>query len=172
MKLIMIIFYVLEVIAGLSAVCILFTRNIFYGALFLIVCLLSISGIFILLNAEFLAVTQILIYTGGVLLLIVFGVMVTGKLLGKPLVVNNKYWLLGCILGASVFATLPKLFSDVKFYSNNSALTPEGYNSINQIGILFMTDYVLPFEVTGILLLIALIGAAVSISAFTLFKKL
>lgn len=172
MKPVMIIFYVLEVLAGLSAISILFTRNVFYGALFLIVCLLSISGIFILVNAEFLAVTQILIYTGGVLLLIVFGVMVTSKILGKPLVVNNKYWLLGCILGASVITTLPKLFSDAKFYSNNSAITAEGNNSINQIGILFMTDYVLPFEVTGILLLIALIGAAVSISAFTFFKKL
>jgi NADH-quinone oxidoreductase subunit J len=166
-----ILFYGFEVLAALSAIAILFIRNVFYGTLLLIVSLLSIAGIYIFLNAEFIAVTQILIYAGGILVLIIFGVMLTSKFSGKPLVVKNKHWLPGVVVGTFFFTLLTKLFSETHFYENAQPHSESTYTPINQIGILVMSDYVLPFEVAGILLLVALIGAAVIASSFNSIKK-
>ncbi|HPH47169.1 MAG TPA: NADH-quinone oxidoreductase subunit J, partial [Chryseolinea sp.] len=63
------IFYFLEAVAALSAISIIFIRNVFYGALLLITCLLALAGIYVLAFAEFIAVTQILIYAGGILVI-------------------------------------------------------------------------------------------------------
>jgi NADH:ubiquinone oxidoreductase subunit 6 (subunit J) len=164
-------FYAFELFAALSAVAILFVKNIFYGALLLIVCLLSLAGIYVISNAEFIAVTQILIYAGGVLVLIIFGVMLTTRISGKPLVVKSHNWFAGTLVGLSFLIVLIILFSDSGFYTNNPVAVEQRYTSINKIGILLMTDYMLPFEVAGILLLIALIGAAVVASSFNLTKK-
>lgn len=166
------LFYGLEILAALSAIAILFTKNVFYGALLLITCLLAIAGIYIIAHAEFLAATQILIYAGGVLVLIIFGVMLTSKISGKPLVVENKNWMAGSLVGLFFLVTLSKLFSETTFYGNDMVAKPSKYTSINQIGILFSTDYVLPFELTGILLLVVLIAAAVVASSFNSAKKL
>lgn len=165
------LFYGLAIVAALSAIAILFTRNVFYAALFLIMCLLAVAGIYIIANAEFLAVTQILIYAGGVLVLVIFGVMLTSKISGKPLVVENKNWIAGSFIGLFFLITLSKLFSETAFYTNDTVTKQSGYTSINQIGILFSTDYVLPFELTGILLLVVLIAAAVVASSFNSAKK-
>lgn len=159
------IFYSLEVLAGVSAVCILFTRNVFYAALLLIITLLSVAGIYVLTQAEFMAVTQILIYAGGVLVLIIFGVMLTSKISGKPLVVQNRNWIAGSFVGIICATFLIKLFAEASFYKDDSLSSATTYNSVNQIGILLMSDFVMPFEVAGILLLVALICAAVVASS-------
>jgi NADH:ubiquinone oxidoreductase subunit 6 (subunit J) len=166
-----ILFYGFEVLAALSAITLLFIRNVFYGTLLLIVCLLSIAGVYIFLNAEFIAVTQILIYAGGILVLIIFGVMLTSKFSGKPLVVENKHWLPGIVVGFFFFALLSKLFSETHFYSNDQLQQESTFTPINKIGVLLMSDYVLPFEVAGLLLLVALISAAVIASSFNSIKK-
>jgi NADH-quinone oxidoreductase subunit J len=165
-------FYAFEFLAAISAVAILFIKNVFYGTLLLIVCLLSLAGIYIVSNAEFIAVTQILIYAGGVLVLIIFGVMLTSRISGKSLVVKNHNWFAGSLVGLPLFILLIALFSDSSFYTSNQIAVKQGYTSINKIGILLMTDYMFAFEVAGILLLIALIGAAVVASSFNLTKKL
>ena len=165
------IFYSLEILAAVSALSILFTKNVFYGALLLIICLLAIAGIYIIANAEFLAVTQILIYVAGVLVLIIFGVMLTSKISGKSLVVENKNWFAGSLVGLFFMITLTRLFFETNFYSSNLVVKESAYTTINQIGILFSTDYVLPFELTGILLLIVLVAAAVVASSFNSAKK-
>jgi NADH:ubiquinone oxidoreductase subunit 6 (subunit J) len=164
-------FYGFEILAALSAAGILFTRNVFYGTLLLIVCLLSLAAIYILAVAEFVAVTQILIYAGGVLVLILFGVMLTSKISGKPLVVENQYRVRGPLVGLSVFTMLCLLFSQAHFFTASPVEVETPYTSINQIGILLMSDYVLPFETAGVLLLVALIGAAVVASSFNSIKK-
>ena len=166
-----VIFYAFEVIAALSVILILFTRNVFYGTLLLITCLLSIAGLYIFLNAEFLAVAQILIYAGGVLVLIIFGVMLTSKFAGKSLMVANKHWLPGIFVGIFFFSLLTKFFGETPFHVDSSVPPESTYTSINQIGILLMSDYVLPFEVAGIVLLVALIGSAVVVSSFNITKK-
>lgn len=161
-----VLLYAFEVLAGLAAVGILFVRNVFHAALLLIVCLISLAGVFVFHHAEYIAVTQILVYAGGVLVLIIFGIMLSSRITGKPLAVNNQYVPGGLLIGLILTATLIKLFSQQRFHQ--AVLQPETGidNPIQQTGITLMRDYVLPFEVAGMLLLIALIGAAVTASSF------
>lgn len=163
MSLISLALYIFEALAGAAALGILFVRNVFHAALLLIVCLISLAGVFVIYNAEFIAVTQILVYAGGVLVLIVFGIMLSSRIAGKPLVVTNQYVLPASLAGILSAGILIKLFSEQPFAQQPGALPG---NPMNQTGIALMRDYVLPFEIAGILLLIALIGAAVTASSF------
>jgi NADH-quinone oxidoreductase subunit J len=108
--------------------------------------------------AEFLAVTQILIYAGGVVVVILFGIMLTSKTSGTALTVKNtnvfSAALLGCLLIYLLIRLLTKDFS-------NAQTEPLDFNSIRETGINLMTSHLLAFEVAAILLLVTLIGAAV-----------
>lgn len=159
-----ILFYAFSAVASISCIGILITRNIFYGALLLLTCLLSVAGIYVLAFAEFVAVTQILIYAGGVLVVIIFGIMLTAKISGKPLSVKNSKWGAGIITGCSFLILLIYYFSQATFIKRIAQQDRYALNSINRIGTELMSDFVLPFEIAGILLLVALIGAAVMAS--------
>ena len=158
-----VILYTFVSIAALAAFAILFVKNIFYATLLLIVCLLSIAGIFVLSHSEFLAATQIMIYAGGVLVLIIFGLMLTAQVSGKPMQVGQQNVLPGALVAASFLAVL--IYSYAQIVAD-SLLGSIANNPIGTIGILLMTDFALPFEVSGLLLLTSLIGAAVTASSF------
>jgi NADH:ubiquinone oxidoreductase subunit 6 (subunit J) len=170
MNILSITLYGFEALAGLSALGILFVKNVFHAALMLIVCLLALAGIFVVYNAEFIAVTQILIYAGGVLVLIIFGVMLTSRMAGKQLIVKNQYVFGASLISLFMAALLIMLFSEQNFYHADKAEVTAN-NSINQIGISLISDYALVFEVSGILLLAALLGAAVTASSFNAKKQ-
>jgi NADH-quinone oxidoreductase subunit J len=152
-----IIFYFFFGLAALAASGIVFSKNVFKSALFLLVCLLALSGIYVLAFAEFLAVTQILIYAGGILVVIIFGIMLTTKISGKPLVVNNGNIPGGWLAGISVFVLLATYLPQEPLSQVNNA-KPE---NISTIGLKIFIDYTLPFEAVGLLLLVSLIGAGV-----------
>jgi NADH:ubiquinone oxidoreductase subunit 6 (subunit J) len=156
-----ILFYLFAIGAIFSGVGILITRNILRGVLMLLVALLCIAGIYVLAFAEFVAVVQLLIYAGGVLVVIIFGIMLTAKISGKPLIVKNSKWGAGLITAFSFLFFLIYFFYQEKFRDSTAVANDGGYTPINQVGIKLMSDFVLPFEVAGILLLISLIGAAV-----------
>lgn len=162
--------YGFEIIAGLSALGILFVKNVFHAAMLLIVCLLALAGVFVLYHAEFIAVTQILIYAGGMLVLITFGIMLTSRMAGKQLMVTNQYVFGASLISVFLAALLIKLLTEQTFYKHPVTAESSSYNSINQIGILLMSDYAFAFEVSGVLLLVALLGAAVSASSFNIKK--
>lgn len=161
MKVEIYILYFFMIMAGGSALAILFTRNVFKAALLLLGCLLSIAGIYVLLNAAFIAVTQILIYAGGVVVVIIFGIMLTTRISGKPLVVQSGNVFSGSLAGLGLFITMVLLFQTAAFRPTTESI---GEDSLSRIGIHLMSDFVLPFEVAGVLLLIALVGAAVTAS--------
>jgi NADH:ubiquinone oxidoreductase subunit 6 (subunit J) len=171
MSIFSIVFYGFEFLAAISAISILFVKSVFQAALLLITCLLSLAGIFVLSSAEFVAVTQILIYAGGVLVLIIFGIMLTSRLAGKPLIVKNQYIFAGSLMAVFFSTVLIKLFSEQNFFQAETSVIKGSENPINRIGISLMSDYVLPLEIAGVLLLIALIGAAVTASSFNIYKK-
>lgn len=171
MNILSITLYGFEFLAGLSALGILFVKNVFHAALLLIVCLLALAGVFVLYNAEFIAVTQILIYAGGVLVLVIFGVMLTSRVKGKQLIVKNQYVFGASFITLFLTALLIKLFAEQNFYQQKASDQVSAPNSINQIGISLMSDYALVFEVSGILLLVALLGAAVTASSFNIRKQ-
>lgn len=148
----------------ISVIAMLLSRIVFHAALALLACLISLAVIYAVLNAEFLAITQLIIYAGGVLVLILFGIMLTNRISGKPLLTENQHIIPGIIifLGFWSMFTLAYLKTDWKETSANTALP----SSINHVGVELMTTYVAPFEIGGLLLLICLVGAALTASAF------
>jgi NADH:ubiquinone oxidoreductase subunit 6 (subunit J) len=145
-------------LCALSALCILFTRDVLRAALYLLLCLLSAAALYIFMMAEFLAVAQILVYAGGIIIVILFGIMLTAKISDKPLIVQHGNIVAGIIGGLGVFMLLA---INLQPYFSRQAISLEGGGDrVFETGILLMTTYLLPFEIAGVLLLVALIGAS------------
>jgi NADH:ubiquinone oxidoreductase subunit 6 (subunit J) len=168
MNILTFISYFFMLAAAVSATGILLSRNVFKAALMLLVCLLSIAALYVLSFAEFVAITQILVYAGGVLVVIIFGIMLTSKLSGKPLQVGHTNIFVALLSGILLFVLLANFIADDLFAAPQHALETQG--ALQTIGTNLMTTYALPFEIAGILLLVALIGAAV-ITSFMKSKK-
>ena len=154
-----IVFWILSFVLLVSAFMVVSLRNIFHCALFLILCLFSVAGIFILLGAEFLAAAQVLIYIGAVAVLMIFAIMLTSNLAGKKISQTNENGVI------SFFICLIFGFTSLLLIGNThvwrlAAQDVATDNTIN-IGSYLMTEFALPFEVVSILLLAAMIGAIV-----------
>ena len=155
------LFYLFMILAAGGATAILFSRNVFKSALYLLVTLLSIAALYALSYAEFLAVTQILIYAGGITVVIIFGIMLTTRISGRPLKVSNTHILSGGIVAIALFILLTRYLPAIP--RTDKSLEPK---HISYIALSIFSEYSLPFELAGLLLLIALIGAAVISSQF------
>jgi len=156
-----IVFWLLAAVSVGGALLVLSTHNMFRAALSLVVSFLGVAGIFALVNAEFLAVVQILVYAGGVAVLVIFAVMVTrdvtegNRTTGmQPLAAIVSVGVLSALIYAIVQAkwdllpdTLPAPAAAV-FVDTPASL-----------GGLLLNEFVLPFEIAGIVLLAAVIGA-------------
>ena len=150
-----IVSYFFVLLAALSALGIILSKNVFKSALLLLISLLSVSAIYVLSFAEFVAVAQIMIYAGGVLVVIIFGIMLTTKISGRPLIVDHANIFPGMLAGICLLTVL------LKFLPGELISPGLAAENISTIGLRIFSDYTLPFEVAGLLLLIALIGAAV-----------
>jgi len=152
------LFYLISFVLIISALMVVTLKNIFHCALFLVLALFSVAGLYILLHAEFLAAVQILIYVGAVSVLMIFAIMLTSDLASKQIKQSNEQVLLGVFVGFSfLIACLASLPYTV--WRHVDKALPD--NNILTIGKLLMTDYVLPFEVVSVVLLAAMIGAIV-----------
>ena len=154
-----IIFYAFVLVAAFSAVTLVFTRHLLYGIVALLLTLLSVAAIFVMLGAEFLAITQILVYAGGVVVLLLFGIMLTHPVKGEALVVLHQYQSAAMLLGASFFALM--VMTITRPTGAEVLLVP----TMQDIGKQLMTRYVWPFELSGLLLLICLIASAFAATA-------
>lgn len=154
--------YFFMVGASVAAGTLLFIRNVFHAALALLVALLCVAALFVLMAAEFLAVTQVLIYAGGIVVILIFGVMLTTRLSGKPLVAPTKNAWAALLTGGGFFFIFVQTLFREEF---NSPGTFNSSDYIRQIGIALFTRYAFAFELAGLLLLVSLIAA--SISAFS-----
>lgn len=160
-----IFFYAFAVVAIISGLMVTVSRNPVHSALFLVVTLFCISGLFVLLNAQFLAVIQVLIYAGAIMVLFMFVLM----LLNLKVESNEFEKLLSVkILGVGAAGFM--LFEILYFITKDSGMegiinsaAQSGFTEGNTktIGKLLFTDFLLPFEVTSILLIVAIIGAVV-----------
>lgn len=159
-------FYIFATVAVVSALGVLLCRNPIYSAMSLVVTFFSLGGIYILMNAEFVAVIQILVYAGAILVLFLFVIMLLnvrpqdkGEKLTPQKIITG---LVGGAVTIGLLAQIIGLFqSDLQYGPKDvytvEAVTAEG--SIGVIGRLLYGEYVLPFEVISILLLVAVIGA-------------
>ncbi len=166
MNLTQLLFYFFAGLAVVSGLFILFTKNVLHAVLSLLAVFLGVSAIFVFAGADFLAITQLVVYVGGVLVLMLFGVMMTNRETGAAYPISkNKYFITGILSGVSILAMLgylvvknEKLFLSVSGKMDQTA-RPTG-TTIKTLGIGLMSEYVLVFEAAGVLLLMALIGAA------------
>jgi NADH-quinone oxidoreductase subunit J len=135
------------------------SRNLFHAALYLVLALFGIAGMFILLEAPFLAAVQILVYVGAISVLITITIMVTRRVMGTEAV--NRQWPVAAAVAALVMVTLG--FILLSQFSGASPVSDVPPNSIEQLGVAFADPqgFLVPFEVASVLLLAALIGAIV-----------
>jgi NADH-quinone oxidoreductase subunit J len=154
-----------------GAVAVLITKNIMHSCIFLLASLLGISGLYATMGADFVAVTQIMVYVGGIVILMLFAVMLTGgkdfvsraqNLLGLAPSMGNKW-----TYGIGLLVALVFLLTNVQLLSNVIKSVPaktfgnEFPSTVNKIGHLLIKDHVLAFELSSVLLLGALVGAAI-----------
>jgi NADH-quinone oxidoreductase subunit J len=152
------IFYILAAIMIGAAVMVVSIKNIFHSALFLVLCFFSVAGIYVLLEAEFLAAVQVLIYVGAITILMIFAIMLTHKLYSAKIRQSNEQVIPGLIIvGALLVATIFALGSTAWKLSFETAPV----QSTVGVGKLLLTKYVLPFEIVSVVLLTALIGAVI-----------
>jgi len=152
-------FIVVAVVGSISAVAVVTARNVVHAALYLVVTLASVGITFILLGAEFIGWVQILIYVGAIVILFLFGLMLTKAPIGRDALDNQQRWL-GALVGLGVFAGLVFLIADA-FPMADAVATEPVRGSTELIGSTLFRNYVLPFEAMAFLLLAALIGAIV-----------
>jgi NADH:ubiquinone oxidoreductase subunit 6 (subunit J) len=154
-------FLVLACITCGSALVMLWTKNILHAALAMFMTMLGLAGLYILAYADVMAVSHLMIYVGGVLILILFGIMLTKQNSRGDKDQNNlvteessRFWPLAIGLltfAGLVFILMRGNFGGLEVVDSNSKLS--------FVGISLLTDYALPFELVGVYLLIALIGA-------------
>jgi NADH-quinone oxidoreductase subunit J len=153
-------FYVIAIPMVFAAIKVVTTKNVVHAALYLVVVLSGIAAQFILLGAEFIAATQLLVYVGAIVVLFLFGIMLTRAQVGRDAEVDNEPsqrvagGLVAVILLALMTFAIYDQFSDV-------ALPEERVQTVAQVSDSIFSTYLVPFEATSVLLLAALIGAIV-----------
>lgn len=152
------VFYFFAAVTVISAGIVVFSRNIIYSAFSLLFTFFGVAGLYVLLNADFLAVTQLLIYVGGILVLLLFGVMLTNKAIDVEMKTGTLQTAPAAIIIAILAGTLCGLFWITDWRVVHSE--PNVSTTASALGEMFMTTYVLPFEVASVVLLVALLGAA------------
>jgi NADH-quinone oxidoreductase subunit J len=158
MQLFSVLFFIFGFITVASAFLVVFSRNIVYSAFSLLFTFFGVAGLYVLLQADFLAVTQVLIYVGGILVLLLFGVMLTNKVISVDIKTGTMQTIPALVLVAVIAGSLAGVFYSMW---RGTATPPEGMVSTTKpIGELLMTSYLLPFEIASVILLVALVGAA------------
>ena len=156
-----VIFFVLTMMALGGALGVVTSRNLFHSALFLVLSFAGVAGYYVLLDAGFLAVVQLLIYIGAIAILILFAIMFTRGLMVKHQSQSNDQWLIALLVAILAFVVLAVVLWQVDWpVAGRDALASPNV-SIGQLGQDLLGPYVIPFEVASVLLLVALIGAVI-----------
>ncbi len=159
-----VVFFIAGVGAVAGAIGVVAMRNPFYAVLSLVFHLLSLAALFLLLNAEFVAAAQVVVYAGAVMMLYVFVVSYVGGADEPPTLTGGPgLRIAGPLFAGALFAELcvAILGSGLQAIDSDGAPLPAGFGSPNQIGELLLTDFLFPFEVASFLLLVAAVGAVV-----------
>ena len=151
-------FGILALVMGVSALRVVTAKNVVHAALYLVLVLSGVAGIFILLAAEFLAIVQVLVYIGAIVVLFLFCIMLTRAPIGRSNELDNDQRWAGVLVGLGLFGLLSAIlyngFGRTKIQDNEVVKTGD-------VGLAIFQTYVIPFEVISVLLLAALVGAVV-----------
>lgn len=155
-----VLFVAFAVLAVGCALVAAFAPRIFYAAVGLLGSFLAVAGLYALLGADFLAVTQILVYVGGILVLLVFAVLLTGRVLGRMGLEGRASVVLPSIVGGLVFLALALTIHATSWGAGAPAGEPVPTTAPIGRALLDPERYLIPFELASVLLLSALVGAA------------
>jgi len=154
-----IIFCVLSVITLASAFMTIYSRKPMHSAIYLLICFTSITGHYLILNAQFLAMVNLIVYIGAIMILIVFTIMLMNlnkeNEVYKPRVTRLGAIVLFCLMCLVLIA----MFINSKPIVGEYTTTGEDYQSIKVLGKVLLNEYMVPFEFASVLLLVAMIGA-------------
>jgi len=139
-----------------SSLAVVLTKNLFHSVLYLALSLTATAGIFLALDAEFLAAVQLLLYAGGVVTIAVFAIVVTERLVGDRITQTSRYLASGAIVAGALFVAVAVIVGGVPL---PTAPPPMPGDVTRAIGEALLTRFVLPFELLGVLFLAALLGA-------------
>lgn len=153
-----IIFVLLGLLALGAALLVVTTRNVVHAALWLVVTLASVAGCYLMMTAEFVAWVQVLIYVGAVIVLLLFGIMLTKAPIGGDADLNSENRIAAAVVGLASAGTLTTL---VVHAFRHDYINLRAGTGAHAIGESIFRSYVLPFEVVSVLLLAALIGSIV-----------
>jgi NADH-quinone oxidoreductase subunit J len=161
MSITQVLFWVLSVTALGSALMVVTSKNLVYSVLYLIVTFFAISGHYILLNAQFLAIVNLIVYAGAIMVLFLFVIMLMN--LNVDVEPKKKKWLkvAGALAGGCLLLVIVAALKDAD-YKNQVAQTGTGdIGLIKNLGMVLFKDYVVPFEISSVLFLSAMTGAVV-----------
>ncbi len=160
-----IVFSLLAVSMGLSALRMVTTKNVVHAALYLVIVLAGIAANYVLLAAEFVAIVQVLVYIGAIVVLFLFGIMLTRSKLGHEADLDNDQRWIGAavslFLMGVIGVALWRAFGDQPFDLSNSVAVGASGENTKAVADSIFSDYLVPFEVASVLLLAALVGAIV-----------
>jgi NADH:ubiquinone oxidoreductase subunit 6 (subunit J) len=149
-------FWSLAVVLVGSALAVVLSKNLFHSVLWLALALTGTAGVFLLLEAEFLAAVQLLLYAGGIVTIVVFAIVVTERLVGERLSQTNRRITAGAVMS---IALIGLVVNAVVRQPPAAAAPPITTDLTRTIGESVLTRFVLPFELLGVLMLAAMLGA-------------
>lgn len=164
MQLSTVLFYVCALLAVFCALRVVTVRNVFHAALYLACTLALLAVLYLLLSAEFVAVVQLLVYVGAVIVLIIFAVMLTAQIGDAGIGQTNRLALPAALGAVGLFIALQAaLLAGPWGQGAGSATAPSGgvlgLSNLQAVGMALLNDYVYPFELTALILFTALVGA-------------
>lgn len=158
MDLYSIVFYMFAAITIGSAIYVVFSRNIVRTAFALLFTLIGVAAFYALMMADFVAIVQLLLYVGGILVLIIFGVMLTNRQIAVDIRTGTMQTIPALIIASMIGGILAGSIWSATWPTVGTVTPPAA--TAPAIGEMFLTSYLLPFEIASVLLLVALVGAA------------
>ena len=153
-----IIFYILAAITLSTAFLTIYSKNPIHSAIYLVICFFSIAGHYLLFNAQFLAIVHIIVYSGAIMILFLFTIMLMNlnkeDEVHKPRITRLGAIVVFCLLSIVMIA----VFINSKTIMGEYDMTGEDYQSIKKLGKVLLNEYMVPFEFASVLLLVAMIG--------------
>jgi NADH-quinone oxidoreductase subunit J len=149
-------FWALAIVLVASALAVVLSKNLFHSVLYLALALTGTAGIFLTLDAEFLAAIQLLLYAGGVVTIVVFAIVVTERLVADRITQASRHLANGLIIAGAVLIAVLSFVSRASLPSERPPMPPDLTRTIGQV---LLTRFVLPFELLAVLFLITLLGA-------------
>ncbi|MEP6746785.1 MAG: NADH-quinone oxidoreductase subunit J [Bacteroidota bacterium] len=161
MGIIQILFWLLTALALGSALMVVLSKNPVYSVLFLIVAFFAISGHYVLLNAQFLAIVNIIVYAGAIMVLFLFVIMLMNLSADMNLQKNKVLRFAGFLAGMCLFLVLVAALKDASIKKQMVNTTEGEIGLIKTLGMTLFQQYVVPFEISSVLFLSAMVGAVV-----------